>query len=196
MGWRQGVRLRLALVKKSRSACWVGRALRETSIRESLGIFSLSPPSTPSPPPTSLGGDQEGRTQRKHLAGSGREVKGGQHAGKWVGACRSGPASLPPHPRPSPLLGSREAAITASLANRGSGGASCSQLRDSCSWPAPPPAPRGWEAPRGSAHVRFYVRAPPEQTRRRGREAGSAALPPSWHYEVPAQVSYLKLVRR
>lgn len=176
----------------------VGCGFRKTSTREGSSILNPVPilhhvPLTPA----SLGGDREGRTQRKHLAG-------------WA-ACRKvgrSPASRLLHPCPKLLLGSGEADATASQANRGSRCASCGQLRPevggaeaggggwgeigiraSCDGrrdPGPCPAsaralprPRGGIALLGSAQDPIFVRAPPEQTRRQGREAGSAALFPS-----------------
>ncbi|MEJ1287222.1 oligosaccharyltransferase complex subunit 4 (non-catalytic) [Cricetulus griseus] len=55
----------------------------------------------------------------------------------------------------------------------------------------------GFPLPRHEAPPKTHsVRAPPEQTSRRGREAGSASLLPGWCYEVPAPVSYLERVQR
>lgn len=176
----------------------VGCGFRKTSTREGTSILNPVPilHLVPLHPHASEPGRGPGGQDPKEAPGWVGQGSEGWAAYRKVG--RS-PASRLLHPCPKPLLGSRETVATASQANRipqcqlrpavtgdrGGGSGSppaATEGRDSGPCPASARAlfrPPGGMALLVSAQDPIFVRAPPEQTRRQGREAGSAALFPS-----------------
>lgn len=128
VGWREGVRLREAPVRSQAGSfflAYVGQ--KGWRAKERDPAAPLQSPfytaSHPSPRRPGQGGGPEGRAQRKHLAGPGREgwaAARGPGTGEWrgwggqgnrLGSSRAPCPARPPHPHSSPLLSSSEVAL-------------------------------------------------------------------------------------